>query len=68
MTICKQCHGIGLAKYPGPCIDCEGTGKLDGQTCPACNGTGTWLTETLCRDCKGSGIEPSAEPRDAFRQ
>jgi DnaJ-class molecular chaperone len=61
---CKYCDGTGLAKYPATCVDCEGTGKIEGTTCSLCNGTGKWLRETICLDCGGSGIKASADPRD----
>lgn len=40
---CRDCGGDGI------CVECDGSKKIDGDTCDACNGTGE------CATCDGDG-------------
>ncbi|MFQ5976725.1 MAG: hypothetical protein ACE5OZ_01185 [Candidatus Heimdallarchaeota archaeon] len=56
---CYQCNGEGDFR----CMWCNGTGKINDETCTSCNGTGrqgcTLCHGTgTCHNCNGTGDEP----------
>lgn len=57
---CPQCAGKGTGE---PCVNCNGTGEVNGVMCQLCNGTG-WLGNKcslcnndlqVCKTCSGQG-------------
>ena len=53
-----ECAGSGVVE----CVDCGGTGTVNGAECKECKGEGT----EACPDCKGSGLVNDPEADNPF--
>ncbi|MBK9190725.1 MAG: hypothetical protein IPM77_04000 [Crocinitomicaceae bacterium] len=48
---CHRCNETGIAQLP--CRECNGYGKINGETCGVCGGDG--IEEMVCANCEGKG-------------